>query len=58
MLFILHLNWSSLTSKNDRYDKQRVQSHCTQTLGENNSGFTNKFSPRGRAFSGDLLDQK
>ena len=26
--------------------------------GENSSGFTNKQSPQGRAFSGDLLDQK
>ena len=26
--------------------------------GENSSGFTNEQSPQGRAFSGDLLDQK
>ena len=29
-----------------------------QAAGENSSGFTDKQSPQGRAFSGDLLDQK
>ena len=37
---------------------KKAMNEKIQAAGENSSNFTNEQSPQGRAFSGDLLDQK